>query len=1122
MHYRRPCLAAITFLALSWGAASAQENDPYAAWTEATIYRDDWGVPHVYAQTPRAMAFAFGFAQAEDHLEAMLLAYRAANGRAAEVLGEAYAASDEFALKMGHALLAQEAIKTADQVTLDLCEGFAQGVNAWLVQNADRAPAWADGVRPADILALLHSYLMGLAPYDMPGEFRPRPPAYTGNAWAVSPVRSSTGEAMLVLNPHMYFDGPFRWYEAHLVCQDLNMSGATLFGLPVILQGHNEHLGWALTPNRPDFADVYAQPEFTVPRDPKSVNTPQFDPEVLLKLEMAQRARAYYVMTDSGLEERQAICMITNDGPVIGEDRGRLCTYRIGGYGTFGALRQFVEMGRAQDLATFQAVWAQQQVPCFHVVYADRDGNIFYLYNTVVGEKASVVPSGNEDQPTQPINWNAPLAREITAYGWGNTIPTASLPAILNPASGYVQACGNPPWLATDESGMNPGAFPPWFSLDEDTFRARRARHLLRLGARTFDEMQAMLYDSLPPFALDAVPALFAAAEENQGFVDKAHPDLPVSLDLLRTWSYAAETDSTGMTFFHVWWMLLQEALAPRFASPVQLMDAVGARTPELQEIMLQAASEAAKRMRNEYQNISEPWGDVHRIVRGEKEMALAGGDAGDPIFYNSDLRLQDSKWTANYGYGYAMVVRFGETPEAVSMSPFGQSELPDSPHFDDQMDLMAQRRYKPAYFTMDDVLLHAKGGFGRSIEFRPAGMDGRIQVRTPVPVFAQIESTATPPLPLPDGFGTYSVYAAVRDLPEGLPTAMTVEIRISDDLCDTDRLDRLGVYACDGEGWQRLEEQELNTETGIFSARDDRARMYAVLGPAEFLKTEDAPKPVVPAPRLSKREYEGILAAARDRMEEDVTPDDMVAGTPPPLVPSGTILSEPEKVEVAKADPGVPAPAETSKTEPVAPSPAPAAEVPKPMETAKLEPTAPQASKPLVITNEEVARAEAAAAAKPAAAPQAEEAVTPLRDMKPLAVGPPASGKDLAVWTPDMKSMFLFSAKMNAEARLVTLPQAPKRLPEGMAAFSPYLGLERIPEDVKGSLAMKIVVTEGSCAPENLTRLRLYGYDENKGWFEAEGQNTDPKDNSVSALDYLGKDLRVYAILGPAEYRKK
>jgi hypothetical protein len=796
----------------------------------------------------------------------------------------------------------------------------------------------------------------------------------------------------------------------------------------------------------------------------------------------------------------------------VSENSGRLCTYHVGGYGQFGALRQFVEMGRAQNLQAFQAAWALQQVPCFHVVYADKQGNIFYLYNSLVGNKAVVPPAGLEvlgtdGQKVSVIDWNAPLPAENTLYTWGPILPASAMPTLLNPTSGYVQACGNPPWLATDQSGLDPSAIPPWFAQDDDSFRARRARQLLRLGARSFDEMQAMLYDTLAPFAVEAAPALIAAADGNAEFVGKAHPDLPVGLDLLRSWSYTADADSTGTTFFHVWWTLLQEAAAPQFRSQVQLMDAVRTKAPELQDLTLQAASEAAKRMRNEYQNLSQPWGEVHRLARGDKNVPLEGDDTGDTLFYNSDLRLKDGKWTANYGYGYAMVVRFGEKPEAVSVSPFGASELSDSPHYADQMDLLTQHRFKPAYFELNDVLLHAQYGFGRSIEFHPAGLDGRIVLSTAVPVKARLETSAEPPAPLPEELGTFTVYSALRDVDAKLDAKVSFEARVPEDICDKASLDKLAVYAYDESGWQRVDEQQVDADKGLFTARDGHARLYAVLGPAKLRKTEDAPKPVVPAPP-ARPAYEGVLEAAREHPEEKPAETLVAEGAAPPLVPTGTKLAEekPEEkpVEMAKAEPTVPAPA--------------------PSEPAATPTPAPEPQKVVSITNDVIAKAEANAAPKAAeAAQQQTQQKTLLTDMKPSALGPPAGGKELGLWTPDMTSMFLFSAKMNCEARLVTLPQSPARLPEGMAVFSPYLGLERSPIEVKGDLAMKIIVSEKLCASENLGKLKLYGYTDDKGWYEAGGQKVGTEDRSVSGLDNIvGKDLRLYAVLGPLECRKK
>ncbi len=333
MHIRTRLESALPVFILLVAACDFQTagaQDEASPWAHATLYRDEWGTPHVYADDARSLAFAFGCAQAEDHLEAMLAAYRVANGRAAEVFGESFAASDEFALKMAHATLAQKAYESLDPLTRDLCEGFATGVNAWLVDHPDQAPSWADGVKPQDILALLHCYLMSMAPFDLPDEYHRPPAAFSGNAWAVAPSRSDNGETILVINPHTHYGGPFLWYEAHLVCGEMNVSGATLFGLPVILQGHNEVLGWALTPNKPDFADIYIEPTPGSKRLPKSFGDRVLPADAkLIGMYLASNTRSYYVQTPEGPVERSVPCVDTGHGPIIAVHKGRLCSYLV-------------------------------------------------------------------------------------------------------------------------------------------------------------------------------------------------------------------------------------------------------------------------------------------------------------------------------------------------------------------------------------------------------------------------------------------------------------------------------------------------------------------------------------------------------------------------------------------------------------------------------------------------------------------------------------------------------------------------------------------------------------------------------------------------------------------------
>ena len=849
---------ALALLLVTAATASAQMEDPAEIWRHVNVYRDEWGVPHVYADSVRAMAFGFGYAQAQDHLEGMLLAYRMAEGRLAAVLGKTYASSDEFALKMGYGDMATRAIAGADPVTKDLCEGFALGVNAYLVDAPRPIPEWVEGVKSSSILALLHCYLMGFAPFDLPDMYHHPRPADSGNAWAVGPERSQTGDAMLVINPHSHYSGLFRWCEAHLMAPDINVAGATLFGLPAIVQGHNGILGWALTPNEADFADVYLEPRPTWHSDPKSIGAPRLGEQLQALLLSRTEPKEYYVLGPNGPEQRVAERFDTPRGPVMGQRGGRFCTYQVGGLRDFGALRQLFEMGRAQSLDEFRSALAMHQLPCFHVVYADRDGNIFYLYNAKMGYKRVVA----EPQPEQPLpfqepefpssGWDRPVPGDNPSYEWGDLIAVDLLPVVVNPPSGYLQACGNPPWTATGGSGLRPEDWPAWFSPDADTYRARRARHLLSLGVRSFTDLQAMVYDVLVPFSLSAVPQLLEYADQYADRVRNAHPDLAVGLEVLDDWNYVAELNSHGMTFFHVWWATCRQ-LAPAFPTETDLLDAfadgeVGA------DVALEAADSAARLMRNEYQSLAVPWGEVHTLRRGEREVRVPGAASGDPLFVMSDTVFENGRWHVTYGHGYAMVVKFGELVEAVSMSPFGASEDPDSPHFDDQLDLLAERRFKLTRFHLDDVQNHAESALSALVFLRAPGMQGTFTLRAERPIEARLATAVEAPGPLPPGLDTYSVFVQPEYRPPGTAVTVDVETHVPIELCPQERFEELAVYAHEpGQGWHRVQLQHANPQTRTLSARARGAQTYAVLGPVSAGDTpipsagEDSP-PLLPA----------------------------------------------------------------------------------------------------------------------------------------------------------------------------------------------------------------------------------------------------------------------------------
>ncbi len=1011
-------------------------------WDHVTIYRDEWGTPHIYADSVGTMAFGFGYAQAEDHLEAMLLAYRVANGRAAEVLGEAYAASDEFALIMAHGELAQEALAHADPVTRELAEGFAIGVNAWIADHPERTPPWAEGVRPADILALLHCYLMSFAPFHLPKTYHREPATPSANAWAVGPSQSATGEAMLFINPHADYTGPFQWHEAHLVTPGLNIAGTTLFGLPVIMQGHNGVLGWALSPNKPNTADIYAEPEMRwAPPTPGSIVSPMLQRQMEALIASLAIPKPFYVRHGDSLEERVAYRLEMANGPVVGSHAGRSCSYRVAGYRDFGALRQFLEMGRARNLAGFQEALAMHQIPCFHVVYADQEGNIFYLYNAKVANRLgpSAFEEDNDDdtQVTVQLDWDRPLPAEDSRYAWGELVPASRMPAIVNPASGFIQACGTPPWGVTSGNEIQQADWPHWFVLDNDSFRARRARHLLRIGPRSFTDIQSMAYDILVPFAVRAVPKLQEIAETNEGLLASLHPDVPQGLGIFDDWSYVADVNSPAMTFFHVWWSSYR-ALVPDHRNESALKEAFidGRLDPRL---ALEATDRAARMMRNEFGSLSVPWGQVHTVRRGQRESSIPGSQTGQPLFLAADTTFQDGRWRMTGGYGFAMAVRFGPRVEAVSMLPFGASENPNSPHYDDQLDLMTERRFKVTRFYLDDVQRNARSGFGRVVQLRARGLAGSVQIRSQYPVKARLESSVTAPAPLPEGLSPYTVFVTPRQEPEEIPSLVDLEIYIPPELFPLARFYELGVYAYDEEGyWRPVAAQRANPEQRTLVARDVGRATYAVLGPPTGIEQvfvdEQPPSP------LMLRTYDS------DEFRE------------PEIPAAPSVVQSPLETESEGAIPELPVPD--------------VVDGPAPLSDTDLEP---DEDTPTV--------------------PEFPESELPTESTGPAI----AWGRVVELVPPGMDGFIRIAAEEPIGARLRVESEPPSAIPEGFTALSKYVLVECSDTDIPPETMVRLRLSD-----DTVSGAVLLGYSEAHGWSRLADQEYNLDTGMITATDVV------------------
>jgi penicillin amidase len=104
------------------------------------LFRDRWGVPHIFAETEEDASFALGWAHAEDRLWQMEMMRRLGAGRLAQVLGPAALPSDRWMRTLGLYRLAERGYAALPDDTRRVFDAYARGVNAWLATRTGALP----------------------------------------------------------------------------------------------------------------------------------------------------------------------------------------------------------------------------------------------------------------------------------------------------------------------------------------------------------------------------------------------------------------------------------------------------------------------------------------------------------------------------------------------------------------------------------------------------------------------------------------------------------------------------------------------------------------------------------------------------------------------------------------------------------------------------------------------------------------------------------------------------------------------------------------------------------------------------------------------------------------------
>ena len=107
---------------------------------EVKIYRDEWGIPHIYASSLEDAFFAQGYAQAQDRLFELDLSRRAVRGELSEIFGESFLDTDKFFLSVGFYRAAEESEAVLSNDATNYLQSYADGVNAFISDNKNNLP----------------------------------------------------------------------------------------------------------------------------------------------------------------------------------------------------------------------------------------------------------------------------------------------------------------------------------------------------------------------------------------------------------------------------------------------------------------------------------------------------------------------------------------------------------------------------------------------------------------------------------------------------------------------------------------------------------------------------------------------------------------------------------------------------------------------------------------------------------------------------------------------------------------------------------------------------------------------------------------------------------------------
>ena len=658
------------------------------------IYRDTWGVPHIFGQSDEDAAFGLAYANAEDdfkNIQDLIITLKQKSGL---IHGKSGAITD-FLINW------LRIYKTVDQYyesqlsekVRRILEAYATGINYYAHIHNDEILADVFPVQGKDIVAGfvfrtpmffgLDSILESLFNLTEKPKLSSHLPANNtsrhigSNGFAVSPKRTANKETFLAINSHQPWDGPIAWYEAHIHSEEgWNMSGGLFPGSPIIFVGHNDSLGWVHTVNAPDLIDTYI-----LEMHPDNSLLYRFDDQWLeLEKEIVSIKIKIFGLFNWTIK-REALWSV--HGPVLQFEHGTYAI-RYAGLGDIRQVEQWYRMNKAQNFKDWKSAMHMRSIPSFNSVFADYTGNIFYLYN------------GNIPVRKSGFDWKNYLPGWTSETLWDEIIPFSKLPMVQNPASGLLYSTNQSPlYVSEDSDNLKLESLPKHGGIElTQNNRSLRLSELFspktNLTFKEFEEIKYDMYYSKQSVVAKYVEAIIHAIDEEDSV-------LQTSKAILKKWNLSTHPENTEAA-------LGMLTLTPFLKWTYQKID---------EPLLIEYVRTASKQLMDIYKTLTPPYGKVHRLIRGKQDLEIGGGP--DILHAVYATNYAPGKMRGFSGDGLVYLVKWDSTGKVYSQSihQYGSAtSRPDSPHYSDQSALFARREMKPVWRTKTEILQNLESSY--------------------------------------------------------------------------------------------------------------------------------------------------------------------------------------------------------------------------------------------------------------------------------------------------------------------------------------------------------------------------------------------------------------------------